>query len=41
MIVLGQSGNPEAYKRLLDEIKNEKQTVWVKLWAIRGSPTSS
>ena len=36
MIVLGQSGNPEALKIFLDEIKNEKQTVWVKLWAIRG-----
>ena len=36
MIVLGQSGNPEALKIFLDEIKNPKQTVWVKLWAIRG-----
>jgi hypothetical protein len=36
MIVLGQSGNPEALKVFLDEIKNEKQTVWVKLWAMRG-----
>jgi hypothetical protein len=36
MIVLGQSGNSEALKLFLDEIKNPKQTVWVKLWAIRG-----
>jgi hypothetical protein len=36
MIVLGESGNPEALKVFLDEIKNEKQTVWVKLWAMRG-----
>ena len=36
MIVLGQSANPELYKLFLDEIKNQKQTVWVKLWAIRG-----
>jgi hypothetical protein len=36
MIVLGQSANPDAYKLFLDEIKNPKQTVWVKLWAIRG-----
>jgi hypothetical protein len=36
MIVLGQSGNPDALKVYLDEIKNEQQTVWVKLWAFRG-----
>ena len=36
MIVLGQSGNPDALKLYLDEIKNAKQTVWVKLWAMRG-----
>jgi hypothetical protein len=36
MIVLGQSGNTEALKLFLDEIKNAKQTVWVKLWALRG-----
>ncbi|WP_165219089.1 hypothetical protein [Aquisphaera insulae] len=36
MIVLGQTGSPEAYKLFLDEIKNPKQTVWVKLWAFRG-----
>ena len=41
MIVLGQSGNPEALKLFLDEIKNPQQTVWVKLWAMRGSRTSS
>jgi len=36
MIVLGQSGAAEAYKLFVDEIKNPQQTVWVKLWAIRG-----
>ncbi len=36
MIVLGQSGNPEALKLFLEEIKNPAQTVWVKLWAFRG-----
>ena len=36
MIVLGQSGNPDALKLFLDEIRNPKQTVWVKLWALRG-----
>ncbi len=36
MIVLGTSGNPDALKLFLDEIKNPEQTLWVKLWAIRG-----
>jgi hypothetical protein len=36
MIVLAQSANPDALKIFLDEIKNPKQTVWVKLWALRG-----
>jgi hypothetical protein len=36
MIVLGSSGNPEALKLFLDEIRNPQQTLWVKLWAIRG-----
>jgi len=36
MIVLGQSGGAEAYKLFVDEIKNPQQTVWVKLWAMRG-----
>ncbi len=36
MIVLGQSGNPDALKLYLDEIKKQDQTVWVKLWAFRG-----
>jgi hypothetical protein len=36
MIVLGSSGNPDALKLFLDEIKNPQQTLWVKLWAIRG-----
>lgn len=36
MIVLGQSGNADALKLYLDEIRNPEQTVWVKLWALRG-----
>ncbi|QEH33062.1 hypothetical protein OJF2_15580 [Aquisphaera giovannonii] len=36
MIVLGQTGSPEALKIFLDEIRNKDQTVWVKLWALRG-----
>src|SRR5207245_4285998 len=36
MMVLGQSGNPDALKLFLEEIKNPQQTVWVKLWALRG-----
>ncbi|WP_337176996.1 hypothetical protein [Paludisphaera sp.] len=36
MIVLAQSANPDALKVLLDEIKDPKQTYWVKLWAFRG-----
>jgi hypothetical protein len=36
MIVLGSSGNPEALKLFLDEIRKPQQTLWVKLWAIRG-----
>lgn len=36
MIVLAQSGNPEAMKTFLGEIQNAGQTVWVKLWAFRG-----
>jgi len=36
MIVLGSSGNPDALKLFLDEIRNPQQTLWVKLWAIRG-----
>jgi hypothetical protein len=39
MIILGQTGNPEAFKLFLDEIKNPQQTIWVKLWAIRGITT--
>ena len=36
MIVLGTSGNPDALALFLNEIKNPEQTLWVKLWAIRG-----
>ena len=36
MIILGQTGNADAFKLFVDEIKNPQQTIWVKLWAIRG-----
>jgi len=36
MIVLGSSGNPDALKLFLDAIRDPQQTLWVKLWAIRG-----
>jgi hypothetical protein len=35
-IVLGQSANPDALPLFLEQIKDEKQTVWVKLWAMEG-----
>jgi hypothetical protein len=35
-IVLGQSGNPDALPLFLEQIKDEKQTIWVKLWAMEG-----
>ncbi|WP_165073614.1 hypothetical protein [Paludisphaera rhizosphaerae] len=36
MIILAETANPDALKIFLDEIKNPNQTVWVKLWALRG-----
>lgn len=36
MIVLGQTGNREALKFFLDQIKNPDQTALAKLWALRG-----
>ena len=36
MIVLGESGSPEAIGIFEKEIANPKQTLWVKLWAIEG-----
>ena len=36
MIILGQTGNADAFKLFVDEIKNPQQTIWVKLGAIRG-----
>jgi hypothetical protein len=36
MIVLGQTGSPAALPIFLKELKDAKQTVWVKLWALRG-----
>ncbi len=35
-ILLGQSGNPDALRLFQDQIKDEKQTIWVKLWALEG-----
>jgi hypothetical protein len=35
-IVLGQSGNPDALRLFEDQIKDERQTFWVKLWAMEG-----
>jgi hypothetical protein len=35
-IVLGQSANPDALRLFMDQIKDEKQTIWVKLWAMEG-----
>jgi hypothetical protein len=36
MIILGQSANPDALKLFEDQIKDDKQTIWVKLWALEG-----
>jgi hypothetical protein len=36
MIVLAQTGNPDAVKVFTDQLTDPKQTVWVKLWAARG-----
>lgn len=36
MIILGQSGNPQALKVFLDQIKSPDQTALVKLWALKG-----
>lgn len=36
MIILAETANPDALKIFLDEIKSPTQTVWVKLWALRG-----
>jgi hypothetical protein len=35
-IILGQSANPDALRLFKDQIKDEKQTIWVKLWAMEG-----
>jgi hypothetical protein len=36
MIVLSQTGAPEAVKIYINELANPEQTVWVALWAARG-----
>jgi hypothetical protein len=36
MIILGQSGSKEMLPVYEAQIKDEKQTMWVKLWAIEG-----
>ena len=36
MIVLGESGSTDAIKIYEDQIKNLKQSLWVKLWAVEG-----
>jgi hypothetical protein len=35
-ILLGQSGNPDALRTFLEQIRDDKQTIWVKLWAMEG-----
>jgi hypothetical protein len=36
MIILGQSGNPDSIKLFINQIRDGKQTLWVKLWALEG-----
>ena len=36
MIVLGQSGSTDLLPTYVGQIKDDKQTVWVKLWALQG-----
>ncbi len=36
MIVLAQTGSPETVDLFISQLKNPKQTVWVKLWAAKG-----
>jgi hypothetical protein len=36
MIILGETGNPEALPLFEEQIKDKNQTVWVKLWAMEG-----
>jgi hypothetical protein len=36
MIILGEAAIPDALKIYLDQIKNPRQTMWVKLWALEG-----
>ncbi len=36
MIVLAQTGSPDALSVFLDQLADPKQTAWVKLWAARG-----
>jgi hypothetical protein len=36
IIILGQSGNPNALPLFEEQIKDKNQTIWVKLWAMEG-----
>ncbi len=36
MIILGESGNPDALGLFEEQIKDKTQTTWVKLWAMEG-----
>jgi hypothetical protein len=36
MIILGESGNPNAMPVFEEQIKDANQTTWVKLWAMEG-----
>jgi len=36
MIILGESGNPNALPLFEEQIKDTNQTTWVKLWAMEG-----
>src|SRR4029077_9500726 len=36
MIILGESGYPDAITTYEKEITNREQTLWVKLWALEG-----
>jgi hypothetical protein len=36
IIALAQTGSPDALDIFVKQLNNEKQTVWVKLWAARG-----
>ncbi len=35
-IILGESANPDALQLFIEQIKDDRQTMWVKLWAMEG-----